>query len=107
MATTDHTTTSPATAGRRRRPTIARRTSRRRPPSGDTGPHAGATADDATAGAASTFLLTLGVFTWPFVVVVGALVIVVPFLAGLLLLVLAGAVLLLPYRLLRRWRSRR
>jgi hypothetical protein len=55
-------------------------------------------------GPASAELLTLGPL-WPFIVILAVLALIVPFLAGLVLVALAGAVLL-PAYLLRRHRRR-
>ena len=52
-------------------------------------------------------MLSLACCGWPFIVILAALALVVPFLAGLILVGLAGAVVVLPYRLLRRWRNGR
>jgi hypothetical protein len=57
-------------------------------------------------GAAPTVLLALGWGVWPFVFILAGLALIVPFIAGLLLVGLVGAVVLPPYLLVRHWRAR-
>ena len=62
--------------------------------------------DDAT-GATSTVLMMLGCGVWPFVAILAGLALIVPFLAGLIVVGVAGAVVFAPYWLVRRWRRGR
>lgn len=62
--------------------------------------------DDAT-GPTSTVLMMLGCGIWPFVVILAGLALIVPFLAGLIVVGVVGAVVFVPYWLVRRWRSGR
>ena len=90
------------------RPTVAVETPP--PPPAVADPPAGVDAADVAPaapepGPASTVLLTLGCGAWPFLVILAGLALIVPFLAGLVVVGLAGAVLLPPYWLVHRWRS--
>jgi hypothetical protein len=61
---------------------------------------------DEEPGVTSTVLLTLGCGVWPFVLILAGLALIVPFLAGLVVVGLVGAVVLPPYLLVRHWRGR-
>ena len=65
-----------------------------------------APAIDDEPGATSTVLLTLGCGVWPFVLILAGLALIVPFIAGLVVVGLVGAVLLPPYLLVRHWHGR-
>ena len=66
-------------------------------------------ADDvevAVPGMTSRALLSLGTL-WPFILILAVISLIVPWLGGLVVVGLLGALLVLPYRLVRRaWRDR-
>ena len=109
MATIEHPRTSPPLLSPPR-PTVAVETP---PPPAVADPPAWVDAEDVAPaaaeepGATSTVLMTLGCGVWPFVVILAGLALIVPFLAGLVVVGLAGAVLLAPYWVIHRWRSGR
>jgi hypothetical protein len=109
MATIEHPRTSPPALLSAPRPKLAVET----PPPAVADPPAWVDApevappDDAEPGATSTVLMTLGCGVWPFVVILAGLALIVPFLAGLVVVGLAGALLLPPYWLIHRWHNGR
>jgi hypothetical protein len=111
MATTEHTRTSRGTSTRVLRRTVAGRAPSPPRPLDDAasqaGPDAVAPPDVAPPGATATILTTLNCGVWPAIVILAAVALIVPFLAGLIVAGLAGALLLLPYLLFRHWHSRR